>query len=218
MEKSIETIWKEGFLKSDSLVAPRVNNLYNQKSIHLIDKYKRMHKNNLKGIAIGSLIFLVGTFSIGIPITGIVFFIVLNIVALVNQKLSKQLAGIDYADSSYEFIHAFYKVIKNGLAVNRKMAKFYYPIIFLALLTGFWYSGTNGEQIRAFINNGMIIDSSTMPLAFGIPVIFFILTSVVVGILYLYGGKIYDWDARLIYGRVFKKLEELKTDMEMLRN
>jgi hypothetical protein len=31
MEKSIENIWKEGFLKNDALVAPTLNNLYNQK-------------------------------------------------------------------------------------------------------------------------------------------------------------------------------------------
>ena len=28
MEKSIESIWKEGFLKSDALVAPKLNDLY----------------------------------------------------------------------------------------------------------------------------------------------------------------------------------------------
>jgi hypothetical protein len=30
MEKSIETIWKEGFLKNDALIAPKINNLYTQ--------------------------------------------------------------------------------------------------------------------------------------------------------------------------------------------
>jgi len=40
MEKSIETIWKEGFLESDALVAPKLNDLYNQKSIHIVDKFK----------------------------------------------------------------------------------------------------------------------------------------------------------------------------------
>ena len=50
MEKSIENIWKEGFLKSDALVAPKINNLYNQKSIHIIDKFKRMFKINLIAI------------------------------------------------------------------------------------------------------------------------------------------------------------------------
>ena len=29
MEKSIETIWKEGFLEKDVLLAPKLNDLYN---------------------------------------------------------------------------------------------------------------------------------------------------------------------------------------------
>ena len=32
MDNSIETIWKKGFLNSDALIAPKLNNLYNQKS------------------------------------------------------------------------------------------------------------------------------------------------------------------------------------------
>ena len=43
MEKSIESIWKQGFLNSDVLVAPKLNNLYNRKSIHSIDTYQYMY-------------------------------------------------------------------------------------------------------------------------------------------------------------------------------
>ena len=72
MEKSIENIWKEGFLKSDALVAPKTNNLYNQKSIHIIDKFKRMFKINLIAIIAFSFIFLIVSFFVGIPITGVI--------------------------------------------------------------------------------------------------------------------------------------------------
>ena len=43
MEKSIETIWREGFLKEDALIVPKLNDLYNQKSQQLIEKLIRMH-------------------------------------------------------------------------------------------------------------------------------------------------------------------------------
>ena len=42
MEKSIEAIWKEGFLEQDALVAPKINELYNQKSSDIVDKMTRM--------------------------------------------------------------------------------------------------------------------------------------------------------------------------------
>ena len=74
MEKSIENIWKEGFLKSDALVAPKINNLYNQKSIHIIDKFKRMFKINLIAIVAFSFIFLIVSFFVGIPLMGAIFF------------------------------------------------------------------------------------------------------------------------------------------------
>ena len=62
MEKSIEKIWTEGFLADDALIAPRVNNLYDQKSIHIIDKFTRMFKINLISIVVFSLLLLVVTY------------------------------------------------------------------------------------------------------------------------------------------------------------
>lgn len=50
MLKSIEAIWKEGFLKNDALLAPKLNNLYNKKSIDIVDKFKRMYEINRIGI------------------------------------------------------------------------------------------------------------------------------------------------------------------------
>ena len=56
MEKSIESIWKEGFLDNDALVAPTVNDLYNQKSEHIIEKFKRMFRINLKALVAGAIV------------------------------------------------------------------------------------------------------------------------------------------------------------------
>jgi hypothetical protein len=56
MEKSIEHIWKTGFLDSKALVAPQVNDLYTRKSEHIIEKFKRMFRFNLKAIAIGGVL------------------------------------------------------------------------------------------------------------------------------------------------------------------
>ena len=58
MEKSIETIWKKGFLKNDALLAPKLNNLYDQKSIDIVDKFKRMYKINIIALMAFALIIL----------------------------------------------------------------------------------------------------------------------------------------------------------------
>ena len=59
MGKSIETIWKEGFLKNDALLAPKLNNLYNQKSKHLIEKIKKVSKIDNLSIIPVALIFVI---------------------------------------------------------------------------------------------------------------------------------------------------------------
>ena len=50
MEKSIESIWEYGFLKPDALLAPKLNNLYQQKSIDIVEQFKLMYKKNIIGI------------------------------------------------------------------------------------------------------------------------------------------------------------------------
>jgi hypothetical protein len=41
---------------------------------------------------------------------------------------------------------------------------------------------------------------------------------IIVGILAFFGGRIHQWDLNLVYGRIFKKLEELMADIESLRS
>ena len=58
MEKSIEEIWKNGFLQNEALVAPKVNDLYNQKSKNIVDKLLQMGQMNIYAILIGAFIIL----------------------------------------------------------------------------------------------------------------------------------------------------------------
>ena len=45
MEKSIENIWKEGFV-NQSVPVPRINNLNDLKSIYFMDKFKRNYRTS----------------------------------------------------------------------------------------------------------------------------------------------------------------------------
>ena len=130
MEKSIESIWKEGFLESDALVAPKLNDLYNQKSKHIIDKFKRMFRINLNALFIGSFVILIASGIVGIPIMGIGYFFILNTIVLVNRRLIKGLIKIDKNVSSYQYLKSFNNWMKEQLAVNRKLARYYYPLFF----------------------------------------------------------------------------------------
>lgn len=218
MQRSIENIWKEGFLKSDVLVAPKINNLYNQKSIHIIDKFKRMFKINLIAIVAFSFAFLMISFIVGIPITGILFFVTLSVLVFINKKLLNDLEKIDLGISSYQYLKAFNQWIKKQISINKKMSRFLYPIIFISLILGFWFKDAEGMPLGERLVNEILIEFPDIYLVYGIPLIGIVIALLILALLAFFGGQIYKWDLHLIYGRVFKKLEELLTDIESLRS
>lgn len=211
MEKSIESIWKEGFLDNKAMVAPKLNNLYNQKSIHIIDKFKRMFKINLNALVVFSFVVLVASFFVKIPVMGVLMFILFNVIVIVNKKLFKGLSAIDKNVSSYQYLKSFDDWMKEQISINVKMSRFIYPYIFLAMVLGFGFSNPFRETLyRVFGNHEFY-------LVYGIPVFWVLAALVIIFLLAIFGGRIYKWDLNLVYGRVLKKLDELISDMEDLR-
>ena len=210
MDQSIESIWKEGFLKNDALVAPKLNNLYNQKSTHIIDKFKRMFKINLWAIVIGSFLVLIVSYFVGIPVMGVLLFFLCNGLVIINYKLLKGLEKIDKNVNSYQYLKSFNDWMKEQISINRKMASFYYPYIFLAVILGFWFSN--------FIQDELLGNAHQIYLVNGIPVYWTISVLFITCILAIFGGRIYKWEVGVIYGGVLDKLEELITDIEELRS
>ena len=216
MEKSIENIWKEGFLRSDALVAPKINNLYNQKSIHIIDKFKRMFKINLIAIVAFSFIFLIVSYFIGIPLMGAIFFVTLMVLVIVNKNLLNGLDNLDKGENSYQYLKEFNQWINKQVSINKRMATFLYPIIFMSIIIGFWFKDAEGLFLGERLVNKIIIGFPDIYLVYGIPIIGIVIVFLILGLLAFFGGRIYQWDLNLVYGRVFKKLEELMADIESL--
>ncbi len=211
MEKSIETIWKEGFLKNDALVAPKLNDLYNQKSIHIIDKFKRMFKINLNALVVFSFVVLAVSFFAKIPVLGVLMFILLNVIVIVNKKLFKGLNKIDKNVSSYKYLKSFDDWMKEQISINMKMSRYIYPYIFLAMIFGFRFSGDFQETLNRILGTHQIY------YIYGIPVYWVLTMLIIVILLAIFGGRIYKWDLNLVYGRILKKLDETLADMEELR-
>ncbi|MDB4273767.1 hypothetical protein N8013_02400 [Algibacter sp.] len=211
MEKSIESIWKQGFLENDAMVAPKLNNLYNQKSIHIIDKFKRMFKINLNALVIFSFFVLIASFFVKIPVMGVLMFILFNVIVIVNKRLLKGLNNIDKNVSSYQYLKSFDTWMKSQIAVNYKMSRYIYPYIFIAMVSGFGFS----SQFRESLNR--ILGGYQPYMVFDIPVFWVLAMIVIIIVLAIFGGRIYKWDLNIVYGRIIKKLDELITDMEDLR-
>ena len=217
MEKSIETIWKEGFLKSDALIAPKLNNLYTQKSNHIIDKFTRMFKMNLILVVVGSFIMLGASFAFGIPYMGVPMFILMNVLVVLNKKLLNSLLKIDKSANSYDYLMSFDTWLKSQISTNKLFARFLYPTIFLSLVMGFWMKIENGQRIGEVLVKKLLITYPDLHLLNGVPLIGIIGALLIAGMLVLVGGRIYEWDLKIVYGRVLRKLDEIIADIQELR-
>jgi hypothetical protein len=208
MKKSIEAIWKDGFLSSNALLAPKLNNLYNQKSKLIIDKFNRRFKINLRAIVVGSVIVLAISILVRIPVMGILLFLIANAIVIINRRLQKQLPEIDMQANSYQYITAFDRWLKKQLAINAKLARIYYPLIFLSVVLGLWFSN-DFQNLIGHLNQNYLF--------YGIPLFWLLGILIIAGILSYFGGVIYKWDVNMVYGDILKKLDEIIADMEELR-
>lgn len=217
MEKSIESIWKEGFLKKDELVAPKLNNLYNQKSIDIVDRFKRMYKINVIGIVLFSFILIPISFVSKIPYMGIMLFFLFNLIIIVNRKTRKALDKIDNSLNSYEYLISFDKWTKDLIAVNIKFSRFLYPYVFLAMFAGFWFGSIGGDIPGNAVVKLFLSEYPDASLIFGFPIVFIVVMLVILVFLVFAGAKIGKWDFNLGYGRIMRRLATLIKDMEELK-
>ncbi|WOK09385.1 hypothetical protein RT717_12120 [Imperialibacter roseus] len=217
MERSIEAIWKEGFLVSDALVAPKINQLYSQKSKHIVDKFKRMFEINLIAILIFSVVLLPVSFLFGMAYMGVPMFLLLNAVAVVNKRLSNGLKKIDKSVSSYQYLKAFDGWMKEQISINTKMSAFNYPWVFLSMLAGFWFFEIDGRMLGDALMNKILTHYPDTYLVGGISLIGIIGVMLAVFLLAFFGGRLYKFELKLIYGNVMNRLQEMLADMEELR-
>lgn len=217
MEKSIESIWKDGFLAKDALVAPKLNDLYNQKSKHIIERFKKMFGINIRAIVIAALLVLPFTYFTGMLPMGVGGLLVLVTVAVVNQKWRKGLEEVDQSVNSYEYLKAFESWLAQQISVNKRMAQFYYPVFFVSIIVGFWFLDMGDQTLGEAIVVGVAQNFPETYFIFGAPIFILIGVFIIGAILARFGGKIYQFDVNLMYGRTFKKLDELINDIEELR-
>ncbi|MEQ8881903.1 MAG: hypothetical protein RLQ12_19835 [Cyclobacteriaceae bacterium] len=218
MEKSIETIWKEGFLNTGEFIVPKLNNMYNKKSEHLVDKFTRMFRINLIAIVAGSFLIMLMAWIIQIPYMGIGFFIMLNTLAYLNYKLMEGLHEIDKNVNSYQYLKTFESWLKKMISFNQQFARILYPSVFLSLVAGFWFGPFGGDIPGNHLANRLTDLSPEVLLVFGIPYYLLIALVLIMVLLAFAAGRIYRWDLNVVYGRVLSKLDEMIADMEELRD
>jgi hypothetical protein len=217
MEKSIKTIWKEGFLKNDALLAPKLNNLYNQKSIHLVDKFKRMHRINWIAIIVFACVLIPVSILVEIPYMGIPMALLFFTVLFISRNFIRKLNKIDKTENSYQYLISFNSWVKELVQTNTKLSRYLYPYVFLSLIAGFWFGGFGGNMPGVEYVNDLLVEFPNTYLVFGIPLVGILIILFGVSLLAYFGGVIGKWDINLVYGGILKKLDVLISEMEDLK-
>ena len=210
MERSIENIWKEGFINSEALVAPKINDLYNKKSIHIIEKYKRMFLINIWGIIAGASIVLIISYLIGALAAGLVLFLTLMAVAYSAKLDLDGLGKLDKGQSSYNYLTSFRDWINHSIEKYGSLYRFVYPIIILSFYFGLWHSDAlEGIRLKVAENSDHLI--------FGMHIETTILMVGMAIVMAIFAKRIHREDVTLMYGKIMGKLDEALNDMEVLR-
>lgn len=217
MEQSIETIWKEGFLNNDALIAPKLNNLYNRKSKHLVDKYKRMYRFNINALMVFSILLIPFSFATNMPYMGIPMSIMIMTMAVLARRLKKRLDDINYLQNSYEYLSSFDGWVKDMLAINRKLSRFVYPFVLVSMTAGFWFSEIGGDILGQKIVSKLLVKYPDMIMISGVPLIGLAAFIAAFVLLFIFGPRIGQYDMNLVYGRILRKLDEMMKEMNELR-
>ena len=213
MKNSIEEIWKEGFLNEKSLVVPKINDLYNQKSKHVVDNVKRMFRVNLVVIVIMSIILLIIHYFLDAIWQGAAASILLLLTAWYNKRQIDGIKTLDQGATSFDYLKSFDLWLKDVLSRSDKVVRFYYPLCFLIAISTVLSTWNKQEQLilkthQKFPDLMFIGD---------IPLFVLIIVGVITLLMFYFSDKIYKWDVRLMYGGVFGKLEETIAEMENLK-
>ena len=212
MKNSIEEIWKEGFLNERSLVAPKINDLYNQKSKHMVYRVQKMFRVNSTILIIMALIFPLVYYFVDALWQGITASVLLLLTAWYNKRQIDRINALDQGATSLDYLKSLSRWYKDVILKGEKIARLSYPLYLLIGLSTIWSTwekqGMTSKVVKNF--SGLISTGNIQFFSLAIGTILILL-------MLAFSRKIYKWDVKLMYGRVFSKLEETIAEMEKLK-
>ncbi|BBN82203.1 hypothetical protein PA25_21880 [Pseudoalteromonas sp. A25] len=212
MSKSIEQMWKQGFVSEGELSAPKVNDLYNRKSQNIVDKLQNMFAVNIKAIAIGALIMLVAMSLIGIPWLGLYICLLLApLIQIAKRELDKSY-NLSKGQSSLEYLESFDAWLKQSISNYSKYYQFFYPLFYIGMVAQGLASQSGGKVMSLLLTK-----YPTDYVFLDIPGYIWVIITAFLLVVIKYSEALYRFDLYIIYGRQFKKLEELLADMRALK-
>ena len=179
MNKSIENIWKDGFA-NEKLAVPKINALYNQKSIGMVDRITdKLKKELVMLIPIAAFVFL---FNIFLDNDNAVFWGTIGALPcffwfLLGKKQIKAIIEIDYKANSYEYLISIRQKLNDIKRFNKRLAVSSVPIILFPMIVYTYYNQRGKTIGEIFGVDG--IDWPTEAIFLILP--FFTIISLIIG-------------------------------------
>jgi len=200
-------------LSETSFVVPKINDLYNQKSKHVVDKVKRMFRVNLIVIVIMSIVLPIIHYFLDAIWQGAAASILLLLTAWYNKRLMDRIKTLDQGATSLDYLKSFDRWLKDVLSSSEKIVRFSYPLYFLIAMSTIGSAWSKSEKLISETHRKF----PDLLFIGNIPLFALIIVGVTTLLMFYFSDKIYKWDVRLMYGGVFGKLEETIAEMEKLK-
>jgi len=216
MEKSIENIWKEGFITKESLKAPKINKLSDLKSIYFIDQFKTKYKRNIIFLTVTAILVLLAFILGGVPIIGLYMMLLFSTLALVGLFELKKLDQLNLGNTNYEYLQNFDHWLKNLLTKFSMLYRIWIPLLFigfaLAILKTNLFVPFIGETLlERFTNNQIGLNIG------GIPLFWLSVIIIISLILSYFSDLLFKREIKSIYGDLIARIEQLLMELKELR-
>jgi hypothetical protein len=213
MKNSIEAIWKEGFLNEKSLVAPKINDLYNQKSKHLVYKIERMFRVNQILIIVLSIVLPIMHYLLDALGQGLAVSILLLLTGWYNKRQINGIKTLEQGATSLDYLKSFDRWLKDVISRSEKIARLSYPLYFLIAISTIWSTWSKQEALILKTHQKF----PNLIFIGNVPLFALVIVGIATLLMVYFSGKLYKLDLRLMYGGVFGKLEETIAEMENLK-
>ncbi|WP_420551417.1 hypothetical protein [Tenacibaculum aiptasiae] len=204
MEKSIEKIWTEAFINEQSLIAPKINNLYNQKSKSIINKIKRTYEIDNKGLIPMAIIIVIGMTLLSEVIIGLYAAFLILCLYFFNSNLLKKFKDIDVKSDNLSYLKQYRYIISIIMKSTKKLFVFAIPAAVLSI----FILAYNLKE-KSFLSKFISSDTSLLKM---ISVGFLIAVCVSV-----IGFVVYNISTKILYATQISKLDDLIKEMDQLK-
>lgn len=217
MEKSIEKIWKEGFIGNNSFTAPKIEDVRSLQSIYFIDKFKKTYKTNIVLLVVTATLVLFAFIMGGVPFIGLLMFSLFSLLAILGYRELSQLEKLDPGSNSYDFLKAFDHWLKHLLHKFSLVYRVLIPLLFI----GFALAILQTHFFIPFLDETLIeriIGDSQPSLIAGIPWGWWLGIIAIAMVLSYFSTLFFKMEMRSIYGELIHKLDGMLAELEDLRN